>query len=102
MPGLSTQKLSCRTHNGLGTSATVTCLLHSLLLLPPQDPVDFVRQGVMLSLALVLVAQPEARVADDLRKRLQKSVEDKHEEVMCRWARALRQAMPIAAPVAAG
>ncbi len=45
---------------------------------------DFVRQGVMVSLALVLVAQPEARVAD-LRKRLQKSVEDKHEEVMCRW-----------------
>lgn len=48
-----------------------------------QDPVDFVRQGVMVSLALVLVAQPEARVAE-LRKRLQKSVEDKHEEVMCR------------------
>ena len=47
------------------------------------DRVDFVRQGAMIAMALVLVQQPEARVAP-FRKQLAKAMGDKHEEVMCR------------------
>ncbi len=47
------------------------------------DPVDFVRQGALVAMALVLMQQPEARVAP-FRKQLAKFVGDKHEEVMCR------------------
>ncbi|GBF90265.1 26S proteasome non-ATPase regulatory subunit 1-like [Raphidocelis subcapitata] len=52
------------------------------------DPVDFVRQGVYIALALVLLQQPEARV-EGLRKRLAKAVADKHEETMARMGAAI-------------
>ncbi|KAI8467935.1 MAG: 26S proteasome regulatory subunit [Monoraphidium minutum] len=52
------------------------------------DSVDFVRQGVYISLALVLLQQPEARV-EGLRKRLAKAVGDKHEETMARMGAAV-------------
>lgn len=52
------------------------------------DPVDFVRQGALVAMALVLMQQPEARVAP-FRKQLAKFVADKHEEIMCRCARTL-------------
>lgn len=41
------------------------------------------RQGVYISLALVQLQQPEARL-EALRKRLLKSAGDKHEETMAR------------------
>ena len=44
---------------------------------------DFVRQGALIAMALVLMQQPEARVAP-FRKQLAKFVADKHEEIMCR------------------
>ena len=44
---------------------------------------DFVRQGALVAMALVLMQQPEARVAP-FRKQLAKFVADKHEEIMCR------------------
>jgi 26S proteasome regulatory subunit N2 len=52
------------------------------------DSVDFVRQGVYVSLALVQLQQPEARV-EGLRKRLAKAVGDKHEETMARMGAAI-------------
>jgi hypothetical protein len=52
------------------------------------DSVDFVRQGVYTSLALVQLQQPEARV-EGLRKRLAKAVGDKHEETMARMGAAI-------------
>ncbi|WIA09523.1 hypothetical protein OEZ85_008919 [Tetradesmus obliquus] len=47
------------------------------------DGTDFVRQGACIALALVLAQQPEA-VVEPFRKRLTKSITDKHEEVMAR------------------
>ena len=55
----------------------------NLFLCAQADPVDFVRQGALVAMALVLMQQPEARVAP-FRKQLAKFVGDKHEEVMCR------------------
>ena len=49
---------------------------------------DFVRQGALVAMALVLMQQPEARVAP-FRKQLAKFVGDKHEEVMCRCGSSL-------------
>ena len=57
---------------------------------PQADPVDFVRQGALVAMALVLMQQPEARVAP-FRKQLAKFVADKHEEIMCRC-------VPVIAP----
>ncbi len=55
---------------------------------PQADPVDFVRQGALVAMALVLMQQPEARVAP-FRKQLAKFVADKHEEIMCRCVPAI-------------
>lgn len=54
-------------------------LLEPLLL----DATDFVRQGALLAMAMVLMEQPESRVAG-FRKHLDKVIGDKHEEVMCK------------------
>ncbi|KAF6257926.1 26S proteasome regulatory complex [Scenedesmus sp. NREL 46B-D3] len=63
---------------GTGLREAVS-LLESML----GDGTDFVRQGASIALALVLVQQPEA-VVEPFRKRLAKSISDKHEEVMAR------------------
>jgi len=47
------------------------------------DNTDFVRQGVCMALAMVLMQQPHAKV-EPFRKKLAKMVADKHEEVMAR------------------
>lgn len=44
------------------------------------DGVDYVRQGALIAMALVLLQQPESRV-EPFRKRLTKFIEDRHEEV---------------------
>uniref|UniRef100_A0A7S3VN96 26S proteasome non-ATPase regulatory subunit 1 homolog n=1 Tax=Dunaliella tertiolecta TaxID=3047 RepID=A0A7S3VN96_DUNTE len=54
-------------------------LLEPLLL----DSVDFVRQGAYIATALVMVQQPEVRLAS-FRKRLDKSIGNKHEEIMAK------------------
>ncbi|KAK9844017.1 hypothetical protein WJX81_001983 [Elliptochloris bilobata] len=63
---------------GTGMRAA-TDLLEPLL----SDAVDFVRQGALIASALVLMQQPEAKVAA-LRKRVERVVGDKHEEAMAR------------------
>lgn len=54
----------------------------AILLLEPMlgDGVDYVRQGALIAMALVLLQQPESRV-EPFRKRLTKFIEDRHEEV---------------------
>eukprot|EP00879_Flechtneria_rotunda_P005574 GHRR01005868.1.p1 GENE.GHRR01005868.1~~GHRR01005868.1.p1 ORF type:complete len:994 (+),score=408.14 GHRR01005868.1:347-3328(+) len=47
------------------------------------DNTDFVRQGASIALALVLGQQPES-VVEPFRKKLMKSITNKHEEVMAR------------------
>ena len=63
-----------------GTGQKDAALLLEAML---SDPADFVRQGAAVALALVLMQQPEARVAP-LRKRLMASIADKHEETLAR------------------
>ncbi|CAD7700777.1 unnamed protein product, partial [Ostreobium quekettii] len=47
------------------------------------DAVDFVRQGALIAMALVLIQQPESQVGG-FRKQLDKFINDKTEEIMCR------------------
>ena len=72
----------------VGVACGGTGMASALDLLQPllSDSVDFVRQGALIAMALVLLQQPEARV-QPFRKQLAKFVGDKHEEVMCRCAR---------------
>ncbi|GFR48946.1 hypothetical protein Agub_g10960, partial [Astrephomene gubernaculifera] len=69
----------------VGLACGGTGLREAVGLLEPMlsDPVDFVRQGALIAMALVLMQQPEARVAP-FRKRLDKFIGEKHEEVMCK------------------
>ncbi|PNW70631.1 hypothetical protein CHLRE_17g727950v5 [Chlamydomonas reinhardtii] len=69
----------------VGLACAGTGLKEALNLLEPMltDPVDYVRQGALIAMALVLIAQPESRVAP-FRKRLDKFITEKHEEVMCK------------------
>lgn len=63
---------------GTGLKEAVT-LLEAML----NDNTDFVRQGASIAMALVLLQQPES-VVEPFRKKLTKSISDKHEEVMAR------------------
>ncbi|KAG2454480.1 hypothetical protein HYH02_001498 [Chlamydomonas schloesseri] len=69
----------------VGLACAGTGLKEAVNLLEPMlaDPVDYVRQGALIAMALVLMAQPESRVAP-FRKRLDKFITEKHEEVMCK------------------
>lgn len=58
-----------------------------------RDPVDFVRQGALISLSMVLIQQNAAsssKVAS-VRELLAKTVADKHEDPMARFGGALAQ-----------
>ena len=61
---------------GTGLKDAVS-LLESML----NDSTDYVRQGALISLALVMMQQPESRLGP-FRKRLEKLIKDKHEETM--------------------
>ena len=67
----------------VGMACAATGQRDAVALLEPMlsDPTDFVRQGALISLALVMMQQPESRLAS-LRKRLDKTIKDKHEEVI--------------------
>lgn len=58
-----------------------------------RDPVDFVRQGALISLSMVLIQQnasSSSKVAS-IRELLAKTVADKHEDPMGRFGAALGQ-----------
>ncbi|KAK9822620.1 hypothetical protein WJX74_011008 [Apatococcus lobatus] len=73
---------------GLACSASGLPAAQRLLEPLMKDAVDFVRQGALIASALVLMQQPESKVAG-FRKQIEKLVADKHEEVMCRMGAIL-------------
>ncbi|KAG0645692.1 26S proteasome regulatory subunit rpn2 [Hyphodiscus hymeniophilus] len=77
----------------LGISCAGTGLDEAIDLLEPmiKDPTDFVRQGALISLAMIMVQQNEVmnpKVAS-VRKTLKKIVGDRHEDAMTKFGCAL-------------
>ena len=70
-------------------------LQEALELLEPmtKDPVDFVRQGALIALGMVLVQQNETQSpkVGSTRKLYEKIIGDKHEDVMAKFGAALGQ-----------
>ncbi|WWC64974.1 uncharacterized protein I303_107588 [Kwoniella dejecticola CBS 10117] len=79
----------------LGISCAGTGLETAVELLEPmtKDPVDFVRQGAYISLAMILIQQSEASSpkSASIRELFQKVVGDKHEDPMARFGASLAQ-----------
>jgi len=69
----------------MGIACGGTGMKEAQALLQPMlsDPVDIVRQGALISMALILVQSPESQVGS-FRKTLEKFIADKSEETMCR------------------
>ncbi|PBP18174.1 proteasome/cyclosome [Diplocarpon rosae] len=77
----------------LGISCAGAGLAEAIDLLEPmtKDPTDFVRQGALISLAMIMVQQNEVmnpKVAE-IRKTLKKIVSDRHEDAMTKFGCAL-------------
>lgn len=79
----------------LGISCAGTGLQAAIDLLEPmtKDPVDFVRQGAYMALAMILIQQTEAQSpkVKEIRELFQKVVTDKHEDPMARFGASLAQ-----------
>jgi 26S proteasome regulatory subunit N2 len=77
----------------LGISCAGTGLDEAVDLLEPmlKDPTDFVRQGALISLAMVLVQQNEAMnpKVGSVRKAMQKIISDRHEDAMAKFGCAI-------------
>lgn len=77
----------------LGISCAGTGLDEAIDLLEPmiKDPTDFVRQGALIAMAMILVQQNEVmnpKVAS-IRKTLMKTIGDRHEDAMAKFGCAL-------------
>ena len=77
----------------LGISCAGTGLDEAIDLLEPmvKDPTDFVRQGAVVSLAMILIEQNEAMnpKVTSVRKTLQRIIGDRHEDAMAKFGCAL-------------
>ena len=77
----------------LGISCAGTGLDEAIDLLEPmiKDPTDFVRQGALISTAMILVQQNEAMnpKVSAIRKTLQRIISDRHEDAMAKFGCAL-------------
>lgn len=77
----------------LGISCAGTGLDEAIELLEPmlKDPTDFVRQGALIALAMVLVQQNETMnpKVGAIRKTMQKVVTDRHEDAMAKFGCAI-------------
>ncbi|KAK5195258.1 proteasome regulatory particle base subunit [Exophiala xenobiotica] len=77
----------------LGISCAGTGLAEAIDLLEPmlKDPTDFVRQGALIALAMVLVQQNEAMnpKVGQIRKAMLKIIGDRHEDAMCKFGCAM-------------
>ncbi|EFX02127.1 26S proteasome regulatory subunit [Grosmannia clavigera kw1407] len=77
----------------LGISCAGTGLYEAIDLLEPmmKDPTDFVRQGALVALSMILVQQTEALnpKVTAIRKTLKKVVGDRHEDAMTKFGAAL-------------
>jgi hypothetical protein len=73
----------------LGIACAATANKEALDLLEPlaSDPVDFVRQGALIALAMVLIQVSKAQEprVESIRKMFEEKITDKHEEVMCKF-----------------
>ncbi|KAH7324363.1 armadillo-type protein [Stachybotrys elegans] len=77
----------------LGISCAGTGLDEAIDILEPmmKDPTDFVRQGALISLAMIMVQQNEVMnpKVSSIRKTLKKVVGDRHEDAMTKFGAAL-------------
>lgn len=77
----------------LGIACAGTGLDEAIDLLEPmtKDSVDFVRQGALIALAMILVQQNEAMnpKVTVIRQQLQKSIADRHEDAMAKFGCAI-------------
>lgn len=77
----------------LGISCAGTGLDEAIDLLEPmiKDPTDFVRQGALISLSMIMVQQNEAMnpKVGTIRKTLQKAIGDRHEDAMTKFGSAV-------------
>ena len=77
----------------LGISCAGTGLDEAIDLLEPmiKDPTDFVRQGALISLSMIMVQQNESMnpKVGTIRKTLQKAVGDRHEDAMTKFGSAI-------------
>ncbi|KAL9611488.1 MAG: hypothetical protein Q9167_003886 [Letrouitia subvulpina] len=76
----------------LGISCAGTGLDEAIDLLEPmiKDPTDFVRQGALISLSMIMIQQNEAMnpKVSTIRKTLQKAISDRHEDAMTKFGSA--------------
>jgi 26S proteasome regulatory subunit N2 len=79
----------------LGISCAGTGLEAAIDLLEPMthDPVDFVRQGAYIALAMILIQQTQAQApkVTQIRELFAKTVAEKHDDPMARFGAALAQ-----------
>ncbi len=77
----------------LGISCAGTGLDEAIDLLEPmiKDPTDFVRQGALIALSMIMVQQNEAMnpKVGIIRKTLQKAIGDRHEDAMTKFGSAI-------------
>ena len=77
----------------LGVSCAGTGLDEAIDLLEPmiKDPTDFVRQGSLIALAMIMIQQNEAMnpKVGSIRKTLQKAIGDRHEDAMTKFGSAI-------------
>lgn len=77
----------------LGISCAGTGQEEAIDLLEPmlKDPTDFVRQGALIALAMILIQQNDALnpKVSEIRKRMLKIVGDRHEDAMCKFGCAM-------------
>jgi 26S proteasome regulatory subunit N2 len=81
----------------LGVACAGTGLLEAIEILEPlkKDPVDFVRQGACIALAMILIQQNSTLnpKADEARKLFEKIIGDKHEDPMSKFGASLAQGL---------
>ena len=77
----------------LGISCAGTGLDEAIDLLEPmiKDPTDFVRQGALIALSMIMVQQNEVMnpKVGTIRKTLQKAISDRHEDAMTKFGSAI-------------
>ncbi|KAL6045570.1 proteasome regulatory particle base subunit [Balamuthia mandrillaris] len=77
----------------VGISCAGTGLKEAVDLLEPlaNDPVDFVRQGALIALAMVLIQTSNAQEprVEKIRKLFADKISDKHEDIMCKFGACL-------------
>lgn len=95
MSNVANSLRSCGATLALGLSCAGTGLQDAVEILEPmiKDPVDFVRQGALIALGMVLVQQSEASSPSitSTRALYARIVADKHEDPMARFGSALGQ-----------